>query len=693
MTKTYLRSALQKPPPTMPPPGIPVVDLANKGGLGVLELRKNPPEDVQVTAIIKPGYINPGDTLFLYWDGEEVDSYTIEKPQSDTGFLLFNVHPQYILDTESARVEYSSFTAPVANEATSFPYFVRVKTTVPGDPDPVPATPVLNENLAKPNGIPAIIDDAVANNGITVTIVPWIYMDVGDVLTLTWGQTQIKLPSITQDQVGKPISVPVDRATILATSNTLGLRVFYDIRDVVGNWSLQSLPAITDVEAGANNLPPPRVREAAGDNDINLTELGLSNAHVDIPIYSPWSIGDSIVLHWVGKTAGGVAVEQTVTYVTRPDDEGWPISLEIDNANVVALAGGSAIVYYEVNNLHRSRRLSITVSGAIQKLPPPDVREQVGGVLDPANVTAAGATVIVPAYAGMNSTDKIVLYWTGTTAGGGNTSYTAEKPGNNNNQDVIFNVPKAQHVDILAGGSVSLYYHVVTAQGIGRDSDPLPLSVKAGQPDPGLDLRRPEVPKAYGANRDHLNFASAMYNDDYLVVTVGYTGMAIGQRVRLNWGATVPYTTELPVTTIGTIQFQVPRLEVVDMIGRTVAITYTVTLANGNAGGTSDPLSLIIDSQSRELTAPRMAIGNQTAIIQYTGMSSPPQTVRIAWWGVSTHYSDDIAVNGATSVSVPIPASWRSENVGRLVLVNYTTHVIGSGTGTLEFSRVLRLQL
>jgi hypothetical protein len=686
VSDTPISPLLQRPPPTMPAPGIPVVDQTNKGGLGYDELRKPPIECVKVTAPLVPNAIKPNDTLVLYWGDVLVDSYLISEEQIRTGVLVFNVAPSRILDGLNVEVRYHSFSALAGNEAVSNSYFVNVDTEVPGDPDPVPLTPTLNENLAKPNGIPLIIDDAVANQGVTVTIVPWLFMEEGDVLTLTWGQTQLKQPPLTAVQVNKPVVIPVSAATILATPNTLGLQVFYDIRDVVGNWSLHSLPALTDIEAGPNTLPAPRIEKAVGDNDLDLAELGTSDANVYIPSYLGWSIGDLVVLHWLGVTSGGLPVDDSVSYVMLPEDEGFPARLQIKNSTVVAIAGGRALVYYEVNGLRRSRRVAITVSGQVQPLPAPSVREQVGGVIDPEAVAGAGATVIVQAYPGMASTHRIVLYWNGVTAAGGNTQHTEEKSGNNQAQDITFKVPKAAHVDGLAGGTVDAYYTVVSGA-VSRDSVHVSLSVKAASP--GFDLIKPSVPKALG-DGSRLNFDTAMYEDEYLSVIVNYRGMAAGQKVQLHWAGSVVYQSEIKtVSVVGNLEFRVPRMEVVDVIGRSANITYTVTLANGTGVGTSAALVLSVDPQAYDLIAPVISADNSIVTLQYPGMNVP-HTGRVRWQGVVKHDTQEQNLDTRPE-QFRIPLSWVTENRGREVLINYSVYR-GDGRHFM-FSRVLRKQL
>ncbi|MCI8208396.1 hypothetical protein AUC61_02505 [Pseudomonas sp. S25] len=673
--------------PSLVKPKIPVVEQTGKGGLGVAELRKNPPEDVIVTAPLLSS-VALGSTLVLFWDGVNVDSYILNEDQQATGLIIFNVPPGQILDAENSELVYEIFTPVGGNPVTSFPGYIRVNTKVPGNPA-LNSTEPINQALTPPGNIPTPITDAIAENGINVIIAPWLpatHMEVGDVLTLTWGQTKITLPPLTVADLNKPITVHVSKEVILATSNTLGLKVFYDIRDNVGNWSLMSPATSVDVEAGPNTLPAPRVQEALGDKDINLAELGVQNAHVDLPVYSGWTVGDQVKIYWFGTTQGGVEVNETDTYQMKDTDEGFVVTREIPNAAVVAIANGRAIIYYEVNGVRRSKRLAITVSGVVQKLPAPDVREQVGGVLDPASVPAAGATVVVKPYPGMSSADQIVIYWVGKTAGGDTTHFTGQQPGNDLSQEVIFRVPKVTQVDPLAGGTVDVYYTVISGTGT-RDSATLPLSVRAVSP--GLDLRKPRVPKAYG-DGTRLNFDSAMYYDDYLSVIVNFTGMAIGQRVQLRWAGTVVYlSANQPVEFVGDMEFRIPRMEVVDVIGRSATMTYTVTLANGTVAGPSDALTLSVDTQTYDLIPPVISADNSIVTLRYTDMHAP-HTGRIRWEGIVKHDTDEQDLDTRPE-EFRIPINWVTENRGREVLINYTVY---RGEGRhLIFSRVLRKTL
>lgn len=469
--------SLQPLAPNLPAPWIPVLEQSNKGGLGVEELRKQPPVPVRVTALKDLGIV-VNSTLTLYWNGGVVDQYIISQEQYDTGMVNFDVMPSEILDGENIEVLYHCITPQGVNLATSLSYYVRVNTLVPGNPPLNPVAPV-NENLAPPGNIPNPVTDAHATAGILVRIANWINMEVGDLLTLTWGQTRIPFGRpLEQADLNHPLTILVDQQTILANGNTLGLKVFYDIHDNVNNWSLNSLPFVTDVSAGPNTMPAPRVGQADANGDIALSNLGTENVKVDIPVYSPWSALDHVIIRWHGVTPAGTSVDESVEFDMTAGDEGFPVTREIKNATVTAIAGGTAVVYYEVNGVRRSKSKALTVSGAIPALAPPQVLEQVNGVLDPATLPAPGATVVVAQYPGMALTDHIYLYWEGTTQDGQPTHFAADKAVTAIGL-ISFSVPTAANVTPLAGGSVKIYYTVVSGL-VSRTSDALQLTVKAG---------------------------------------------------------------------------------------------------------------------------------------------------------------------------------------------------------------------
>jgi hypothetical protein len=785
---------IQLPAPTLPAPWIPVVEQSNKGGLGVEELRKNPPEPVDVTSLIDLGIL-PGATMTLFWNDLAVDSYVISRPQIETGVLSFKVQPSEIVDGEDIVVFYTSITAEGVNLTVSHPYTVRVNTKVPGTP-PLNSPEPINQNLEAPRNIPTPITDAIAAQGIDVVISPWTNMEVGDVLTLTWGQNKIVMPALNAGDLQRPVIVHVSSDIILSTSQTLGLKVFYDIRDNVGNWSLNSLPAKTDVEAGVSDLFAPRVVKAAGDNDLALGDLGTADAEVQIPAYSPWSIGDRVDLYWLGLTAGGIEVNATDVYFMRNGDQGFTVTMNIPNAPVVAIAGGSAMVYYEVNGARRSARTHITVSGAIQKLPAPEILQAPGTELDPVSVPPTGASVLVKWSPGMALGDQVYVYWNGTTAAGGGTSFTTNMEVTVLGQDLLFTVPKDQQVVPLAGGTLDLYYVVVPAVGgaqresehrtwtvkgavgqqppaldiledndathvldiagltkvtarvpdygmvtgdtvvvgwagvtqrdtsprtvtaagpldfdiplawatenvdrpagvtvtysYGRGANPvvisLPLHISVTERQGALDLVEPRVVQAINKELDF-----TWLPDGIATVEVFYQGMAVGHTVRVRWRGRIEYFTETQeVKTIGPLRFDIPRDEVIDVIGSTVDVNYSVVVTPGAPILPSKIYELIMRRQPLNLVAPTINGDYTNVRVDYPG-SLTSHTIVVRWVGVTEHSTGiKHPEQNGYYVNFTIPSSWVTENRGRTLKVNYS---VGVGNNPLIFSQLLRVSL
>lgn len=664
-------------------PTIPVVSRPGKGGLGVAELRKTPPEDIIVTALMVPG-LQPGSISVLYWDKVNVDSYVLTTTLIATGLITFNVPPGGIVDTDQAELIYEIYSPVGGNPAASLPYHVRVNTKVPGDP-PLNSTEPVNSKLAPPGNIPPVITDVIAAAGINVTIAPWTYMEVGDVLTLTWGQTTLVQPPLTADQLNKPVTVFVDKATIELTRNTSGLQVFYDIRDNVGNWSLRSPPKITDVLVKDKVLPKPRVKEAINDDDIALGELGGANGHVDIPVYDNRVVGDRITLFWSGTTPGGFRVDQTVSYTVQTSDQGFDITLEIDNANIVAIAGGSASVRYEINGGERgSYSTEITVSGAVQKPPAPEVVQAHGtGQLNPEDVPATGATVSIKWSAGMLPGHRVFLYWDGTTAAGGKTHYTAEQTVTVAGQDLIFLVPKDSQVVPLSGGALELYYVITSlAGGAQRESEHRALQVTGVAP---MIFPAPWISEI-GEQGTQLDYK--LINNDVHVIVPDYN-MQIGDTVKVYWQGRVQISTAIQtVTTIGPMSFVISKYEVIDAIGSSINIWYTVKRPPSPTTHTSRIKQISVLPQDLDLSAPTINSSN-TNVRVIRGNLHTGYTVQVRWIGVTTHDTETKVLASEAELDFTIPTAWANENMGKEVRINYSVHLPGDARA--RFSRLLRV--
>ncbi|MBD8617278.1 hypothetical protein IFT69_26615 [Pseudomonas putida] len=149
------------------------------------------------------------------------------------------------------------------------------------------------------------------------------------------------------------------------------------------------------------------------------------------------------------------------------------------------------------------------------------------------------------------------------------------------------------------------------------------------------------------------------------------------------------YHSEIVETTIPrTLDFQIPRLEVIDVIRAHADINYTV-YGNG-LRLSSNVRRLYVTGQDIELPAPRFNAASKEVTVLYPAQLDGHR-VTVRWTGVTTHETAEVQVQTGVIERFPIPVQWLTENAGKVVLINYS---VLRRTGELKlFSRLLRLQL
>ncbi|MFJ2465879.1 hypothetical protein [Pseudomonas sp. NPDC087615] len=206
-----------------------------------------------------------------------------------------------------------------------------------------------------------------------------------------------------------------------------------------------------------------------------------------------------------------------------------------------------------------------------------------------------------------------------------------------------------------------------------------------------FNLIAPKVLEAYGADGKRLNF-NDVYNNTHVNVQVPhYVGMLNGHQVRVRWtNGRYKYDTEtLTVGTPGTLTFKIPRFEVIDSIGSLVTVNFSVRLTPGTPLIISKSLSLQVDPQKFDLTEPKLSADMKNLTVKFLNMA-PGYTVQVRWHGVVVRETEIQPIQNSSSMTFAIPTSWKSENAGRTVLINYSVHQSGSNAN-LMFSRLLRV--
>jgi hypothetical protein len=430
-------------------------------GLGYNQL--NDPT-VPVSLIAKlPDATRVGDTIRLYWDAVERQTYNLDQPTIDKGWLSFNV-PQPHIQEPSGTTYYTLYDNESLDLQTSDPRTIAVNKRPPGGLDEDLDTPFNDSLLVAIIRPPKISDPATL---VTVAVEPWKYMEEGDELTILWNNIRVNHPKLTQSDVGRRVTVVIPRAVLEQGGSNVRLPVAYEIRDIVDNYSQPARPAFADVEIDPNALTAPRVMEADPITLVlDLEALGDKDVTVRIPHYDGIKAGDEITLTWVGRIANA---EDTLTLGPRTvgDPEFDVIVFAIPNARVKAIAGGSAMASYEVArtgipNLH-SKRTAITVTGLRLVLVAPEIQGVNGDVINLVTFKDDPVKVRIAPYLGKQAGDKISLIWTGTKQNGNPVNYTADYVVGvgEETREYAFDVDRTQNLASLTDGNLVLKYQVV----------------------------------------------------------------------------------------------------------------------------------------------------------------------------------------------------------------------------------------
>ncbi|APD11297.1 hypothetical protein UC34_25330 [Pandoraea vervacti] len=208
-------------------------------------------------------------------------------------------------------------------------------------------------------------------------------------------------------------------------------------------------------------------------------------------------------------------------------------------------------------------------------------------------------------------------------------------------------------------------------------------------PDNGIGNVAPKVLEASANNGARLLISDFYERDTVTVEVPAYPGMAVGQTVGARWqGPSVTYDTPIKsVASVGRMTFDIPRVEVIDAIGATVPVTFSVKRGN-NPIEQSAPLNLQIEGQSLSLPAPAIDAAKTQVTVSFPGAAST-HNVQVRWAGVVVRDTERQNVVPGRANVFQIPTAWITENAGRTVAVNYA---VGTSSGArFQFSRVLRI--
>lgn len=625
------------------PPTFPETDGQNGFGWRFFE---NPDDVTQgpLMQVENYAYMYPDDTLDVYWEDPDLPVVSQLLVTGDENLVTLRIPPSLILShmgTSEDRVmdAWYRLTFMSGDLVTSARVKVRVKLNVPGKPVIDPEHPYENKNLPAPE-LDSEIDLSAAGD-IAVTIrkaangPAWDNMVAGDVVTLYWGDTQwAQLPVTEDDALAQaPLVITLTNAQV-AEAGSGELKVFYGIRDIVGNWSRRSLVADVSV-IGTDALPAPDIREDDLTGEvIDLTVPKQSAAlYSRVPIYDGREPGDVVTMTWTGLKNEGVSPAPWTLTQTLPNPApAHPQNFAVPMAEAEAIGEGTVTLRYSVERAGGgkaiSRRKTYTVTGGSeQTLAMPIILEAKVDELAPWD-TAGGAHVQIKAYRFMAAGDRVTLKWNGITATGVATTLVqeAEIETADLGSDLSFIVGTLD-VDAIAGGSLTLSYTVIQDMTT-FDSAVATFTVGAR----AWSLVPPEIPEAV---------SGALSPDAAATVRIGsYDAKTMGDRVTFSWIGepaagdveTLTGSQDLDAATaLLPVDFPIDAADVGRLAGGRVSVSYTVE----NLGG------ILRASRIRELT------------VDAAALVFPPPTVREATGDVL----DSLTAPDGATVLVPANAA------------------------------------
>lgn len=429
------------------------------------------------------------------------------------------------------------------NSGEGTPIDILVRTQMPGGIDPEPDVP--NHQGMPPAEIDVpesgIIDDDAAKEGVKVTFEAYPNMREYDLLRLSWSGVIQEYQVTPADVAARTITMVVTEETILAAGDGDNLVVVYEVLDEVHNRSSDwSMRAHVSVEVGDGLLTAPLIQNPDPDADpadvIDLEKLGEDDLTVSVWAMAAGELqrDDVVTLTWVGTTSQGqevIVTPEPRTVISFPAI----LNFIIPNADLLGLARGRGHASYEVtrgdSSAGVSKRAFVSFHGVEKGLPKPTVEDAVHGTLDPALDTT---TVTVPGAA-LELNDHVTMVWLGTRADGSVLLHSVGRPvsGAGVGKPMNFTIDGPEHIAVLDGGSVSVYYRLYKYK-LDREltSDSELLMVGESQSTLPAPVTRPSADSGFIEPDD-------LPGGQLVIIVAPYAGMKVGQTVRLVWKASL----------------------------------------------------------------------------------------------------------------------------------------------------------
>lgn len=516
---------------------------------------------------------------------------------------------------------------------------------------------------------PAIIDEAMVEVGIDVTIPAWPIMTVGDVITLMFGNQIIEY-TLKSEQVGQSIEIFVSSAILKLIGPADPLLASYKIRDQVHNSSLTSKVGVGALVPDTTYLEAPSV-PLTNDDVLAIDDLGGAAMDVDILVRRADAVaGDKVVLTLYDATTGF-----TETYGPL-DYKAGVVTFKIAFELVSRLAPTTIKLSYQRIRVVAGSEVrtpsypySPRLIGEKYRAPAPTVPQAHGAVLSPdlaETVVYAG-----PGIEGLAVGDKVTLTCLSTSAGGTTRLQTYERfvtqsmviPG------VGIVVPfdwETTHLDTYQNGSVKLSYRVT---GIGHAT---PLESYDSR------LRIAQVTNTLGVvdvGKDEngiLDPKDIPFGTPAICPATAHT--RVGDTVHLEvWTRdddTLVFMDSLPVTAdnVGKdLEFRLPLELIKPLLNRVISVDWFIARPR-ELPLTAPELVLRIGSKALVLPPPELVQASPGNIInpQNTLQNA---TVKVSYIGMNISHRVTLFVEGREGFGTPILATLQGSVSGTLIFI------------------------
>ena len=532
------------------------------------------------------------------------------------------------------------------------------------------------------------VDKDTANQGVPVTINPYLNMAEGDTIRLNWGG-QFLIHTVAKNQIedpaANPIVILVDEISILAAGDSDYLPVAFEVYDVVNNRSEDWGSEVRiDVYTNESLLAAPIIKEAINDV-LNLDDLGDEPVTVQILATGKnYVVGDEIIVNLKGTATNGTPVSISlepapITSVPSIVEITMP-SADIDPLKQSQAVFSCWLVKADGSPELTSKGQFVQLTAQVKRLAAPIAMDASEDALDP---DLPRTVIEIPWDKNMVEGQLVELKWLGTRPD--LSIYLPElDPHPITHGEALQGSPihmtvPGRHLAAINGGTLELYYQLMGEMRTVITHDSLYAAVlHIGEPQAELSI--PTVVEEVDGvlNPDDVPFGTRL-------IVPRYNGSSIGDEVHYEWlgsvtGLKVDSINITSVTVNKPMPFDIDFTLIEGNQGGTVDASYYVVRANGAGTSTSNTLALKIGA---ELTLPPATVGDAPNAVLDPMLALMGATVTVAFnnmltsdlIGLSWNGRDDLAAaqNGDASCKVDfaIPVSAVAAAVGKTVPILY----------------------